>query len=183
MTDKDLIGLLKGMVSIPSFSREEGPVADYIEGWLRANGLEPRRIGNNIRENDIQLRYGRGFDHNWCLDGEGMRSVCLVEDPVSGRTVEIITDQKGLQFYSGNFFDGKDVGKNGKPIPFRSALTLEARGLRFTATSAHQPLVEKSKVRTPRTFRIQSTPAAIRARPKAIFKDCFMVNSFYGGQR
>ena len=88
----------------------------------------PRRIGNNIRENDIQLRYGRGFDHNWCLDGEGMRSVCLVEDPVSGRTVEIITDQKGLQFYSGNFFDGKDVGKNGKPIPFRSALTLEAQG-------------------------------------------------------
>ena len=48
MTDAELIGLLKGMVSIPSFSREEGPVADYIEGWLRAHGLEPCRKGNNL---------------------------------------------------------------------------------------------------------------------------------------
>jgi acetylornithine deacetylase len=48
MTNDELTGLLKGMVSIPSFSREEGPVADYIEGWLRAHGLEPRRIGDNL---------------------------------------------------------------------------------------------------------------------------------------
>ena len=48
MTDAELIGLLKGMVSIPSFSREEGPVADYIEGWLRAHGLTPCRKGNNL---------------------------------------------------------------------------------------------------------------------------------------
>ena len=48
MTDLELIGLLKGMVSIPSFSREEGPVADFIEGWLRTHGLETRRIGNNL---------------------------------------------------------------------------------------------------------------------------------------
>ena len=48
MNDVQLVELLKGMVRIPSFSREEGPVADYIEGWLRANGLAPRRIGNNL---------------------------------------------------------------------------------------------------------------------------------------
>ena len=48
MMDTELIDLLKGMVSIPSFSREEGPVADYIEGWLRAHGLEPRRTGHNL---------------------------------------------------------------------------------------------------------------------------------------
>ena len=48
MKDAELIDLLKGMVSIPSFSREEGPVADYIEGWLRAHGLEPRRTGHNL---------------------------------------------------------------------------------------------------------------------------------------
>ena len=48
MTERELIDLLKGMVSIPSFSREEGPVADFMEGWLRAHGLEPRRIGDNL---------------------------------------------------------------------------------------------------------------------------------------
>ena len=48
MTDRQLIELLKGMVAIPSFSREEGPVADYIEGWLRSQGLAPKRKGNNI---------------------------------------------------------------------------------------------------------------------------------------
>jgi len=48
MKEHDLIDLLKGMVSIPSFSREEGPVADFMEGWLRTHGLEPRRIGDNL---------------------------------------------------------------------------------------------------------------------------------------
>lgn len=48
MTDRELIDLLKGMVSIPSFSREEGPVADFMEGWLRTHGLEPSRIGDNL---------------------------------------------------------------------------------------------------------------------------------------
>lgn len=48
MTDRDLIDLLKGMVSIPSFSREEGPVADYIQGWLELHGLKPHRRGNNL---------------------------------------------------------------------------------------------------------------------------------------
>lgn len=68
------------------------------------------------------------YDHNWCLDGEGLRSVCQVEDPVSGRTVEVITDQKGLQVYSGNFFNGSENGKNGKPLSCRSTLVLEAQG-------------------------------------------------------
>lgn len=85
-------------------------------------------IGQFIGEDNEQLRFGRGYDHNWCLDGEGMRSVCKVQDPVSGRTVEVITDQPGLQFYSGNFFDGGENGKNGKPLGFRSSLALEAQG-------------------------------------------------------
>lgn len=68
------------------------------------------------------------YDHNWCLDGEGFRSVCLVEDPETGRSVEVITDQPGLQFYSGNFFNGSERGKNGKKITYQSALVLEAQG-------------------------------------------------------
>ena len=88
----------------------------------------PHAIGQFIREENQQLRFGRGYDHNWCLDGEGMRSVCKVQDPVSGRSVEVITDQCGLQFYSGNFFNGGEAGKNGKPLEFRSSLALEAQG-------------------------------------------------------
>lgn len=88
----------------------------------------PHAIGQFIREENQQLRFGRGYDHNWCLDGEGMRPVCKVQDPVSGRSIEVITDQCGLQFYSGNFFNGGEAGKNGKPLEFRSSLALEAQG-------------------------------------------------------
>ena len=88
----------------------------------------PHAIGQFIREENQQLRFGRGYDHNWCLDGEGMRPVCKVQDPVSGRSIEVITDQCGLQFYSGNFFNGGEAGKNGKPLIFRSSLALEAQG-------------------------------------------------------
>ena len=88
----------------------------------------PHSLGERINQPDVQLQYGHGYDHNWCLDGEGMREVCRVEDPVSGRSVAVITDQKGLQLYSGNFFDGSENGKNGKPLGFRSSLVLEAQG-------------------------------------------------------
>ena len=68
-----------------------------------------------------------GYDHNWCLDGEGFRRVALLSEPVSGRRMEIRTDQSGLQFYSGNFFDGSYAGKQGRPIVHRGALALETQ--------------------------------------------------------
>ena len=94
---------------------------------LLAHEISPR-WQTFINEENEQLRFGHGYDHNWCLDGEGMRTACKVQDPVSGRTIEVITDQPGLQFYSGNFFDGGEAGKNGKPLGFRSSLVLEAQG-------------------------------------------------------
>ena len=77
-------------------------------------------IGQFIGKENEQLKNARGYDHNWCLDREtdGMERVCKVSDPVSGRYVEVITDQPGLQFYSGNFFEGAD---------YRGALVLEAQ--------------------------------------------------------
>ena len=68
-----------------------------------------------------------GYDHTWCLDGNGLRSVALLNEPVSGRAMEIFTDQKGLQFYSGNFFDGSYAGKDGRIIGNRCALALETQ--------------------------------------------------------
>ena len=90
---------------------------------------EPHLIGERIGLPDGQLLNARGYDHNWCIDKTttGVEPVCLVWDPVSGRSVEVLSDQPGLQFYSGNFFDGSENGSNGKPLSFRSSLALETQ--------------------------------------------------------
>ena len=68
-----------------------------------------------------------GYDHNWCLDDKGLRRVARLSEPVSGRVMDILTDQPGLQFYSGNFFDGSYSGKQGRLIGHRCALALETQ--------------------------------------------------------
>ena len=74
----------------------------------------PQPIGARIRQTHEQLRLGRGYDHNFCLDRgrtDGPRLAARVEHPASGRVMELLTDQPGLQFYSGNFLDGTALGK------------------------------------------------------------------------
>lgn len=68
-----------------------------------------------------------GYDHNWCIDGKGFRKVLRVCEPVSGRIMDVYTDQPGIQFYSGNFFDGSYAGKEGRIIGHRCALALETQ--------------------------------------------------------
>lgn len=68
-----------------------------------------------------------GYDHNWCLAGEGPRKVASLLEPVSGRRMDVYTDQPGMQFYSGNFFDGSYAGKGGRTIGYRCALALETQ--------------------------------------------------------
>ena len=89
----------------------------------------PHAIGQLIGVDNEQLHNGRGYDHNWCIDKEceGVELLCRVTDPVSGRFVELLSDQPGLQFYSGNFFDGCEAGSNGNVLDFRSSLALEAQ--------------------------------------------------------
>jgi aldose 1-epimerase len=72
-------------------------------------------IGARIRNNDPQLIIGRGYDHNWVLDrrGSGLELAARARDPKSGRVLEVLTDQPGMQFYSGNFLDGTLVGTSG----------------------------------------------------------------------
>jgi len=86
-------------------------------------------IAAGINADDDQIRYGKGYDHNWVLNkkpGEpGLAAVCY--EPVSGRVMEVQTDQPGLQLYTGNWLDGSDKGKDGKVYGFRSALCLETQ--------------------------------------------------------
>ncbi|SOD15082.1 aldose epimerase family protein [Pedobacter xixiisoli] len=89
-----------------------------------------KAIGEHIDQKDQQLKNGLGYDHNWVLDKKGTDSIQLaaeVFEPVSGRLMQIYTDQPGLQFYSGNFFDGKTKGKYGKAIKHREAVALETQ--------------------------------------------------------
>jgi aldose 1-epimerase len=88
----------------------------------------PQPIGARIREGHEQLRLGRGYDHNYCLDGgrtDTPRLAARVEHPASGRVMELLTDQPGLQFYSGNFLDGTAAGKNGRLHRQSDAFCLE----------------------------------------------------------
>jgi aldose 1-epimerase len=86
-------------------------------------------VGARIGADDEQLHLGHGYDHNWVLDSGGgkLAEAAEVYDPSSGRVLKVLTDQPGIQFYSGNFLDGSIKGKGGKPLEFRSALCLETQ--------------------------------------------------------
>ncbi|SFD58614.1 aldose epimerase family protein [Massilia yuzhufengensis] len=87
----------------------------------------PRPIGSRIMEDDVQLRHGLGYDHNFALNkpqGKTMTRAAHVREPVSGRVLELFTEEPGVQFYSGNFLDGSLAGK-GRAYAHRSGFCLE----------------------------------------------------------
>ncbi len=86
-------------------------------------------IGSRIDQDDEQLKYGLGYDHNWVLFSYtgAMRMVASVYEPTSGRVMEVYTTEPGLQFYSGNFLDGTITGKNGVVYQHRTGLCLETQ--------------------------------------------------------
>lgn len=89
----------------------------------------PRSIGSRIGVKDEQLRLGGGYDHNWVLNSSGtgaLKLAAVLIDPTSGRSLEIRTTQAGLQFYSGNFLDGKPSGA-GTVFKYRTGLCLETQ--------------------------------------------------------
>jgi aldose 1-epimerase len=87
-------------------------------------------IGARIEDVDEQLKLGRGYDHNWVLNAprsdSTLRPAAVLSDPVSGRILEIRTTQPGLQFYSGNFMNGKQAGQ-GSVFGYRTGLCLETQ--------------------------------------------------------
>ena len=82
-------------------------------------------IGERIGENYEQLILGRGYDHNYILYNTQEIDVTVYE-PVSGRVLEVITDQPGMQLYTGNFLDGTKTGHGGKVFNHRSGMCLES---------------------------------------------------------
>jgi aldose 1-epimerase len=95
---------------------------------------KPKTIGLDLpmEENNEQLINGFGYDHNFVLNkpvsGEMSWAATIVE-PVSGRRMEIFTEEPALQFYGGNFMDGSDMGKHGKTFDYRESFALETQHL------------------------------------------------------
>ncbi len=89
----------------------------------------PTAIGSRINDNFEQLKLAKGYDFNWVLNNYNgkVREVADVYEPTTGRYLQVFTDQPGLQFYSGNFLDGKTIGKNGVAYQFRTGFCLEAQ--------------------------------------------------------
>jgi aldose 1-epimerase len=96
----------------------------------------PTAIGARIGADDQQLRFGRGYDHNWVLDGA---DAARLEDPTTGRRLEIRTTEPGIQFYSGNFLDGTLEGKHGGAYAHRTGLCLETQHFPDSPNHANFP--------------------------------------------
>ncbi len=90
-----------------------------------------KAIGRDIDQQNEQLVFGLGYDHNWILNKDGKEGelslAAQVYEPSSGRVMEIYTTEPGIQFYCGNFLDGRLKGKSGKPYVHRGGFCLETQ--------------------------------------------------------
>lgn len=89
----------------------------------------PHKIGQRIDADDEQIKFGGGYDHNFVLNkpGREMSLAARVYEPTTGRVMEVHTTEPGIQFYSGNFLDGSNVGKGGKAYHHRNGFCLETQ--------------------------------------------------------
>lgn len=88
------------------------------------------QVGAGIRSSHPQMLIGRGYDHNWVLNQEDMGAMTLaarLQDPDSGRVLEVMTTEPGMQFYAGNFLHGDIVGSSGEMYRMGDGLALETQ--------------------------------------------------------
>ncbi len=113
---------------------------------------KPAPIGGRIDAADDQLKAGGGYDHNFVLRGAAgeLRLAARVVEPKSGRVLEMLTTEPGVQFYSGNFLDGTIVGRSGKGYARRSGFCLEAQHF---PDSPNQPGFPSAVLRPGQTYR------------------------------
>jgi len=112
----------------------------------------PTVVGERIDADFEALRFAGGYDHCWVVRGENgvVRPAARVSDPVSGRFMEVSTDQPGIQFYAGNFLDGSYAGKGGVRYARRTGLCLETEGF---PDAPNQPVFPSCVLRPGETYR------------------------------
>ncbi|MGB2403565.1 MAG: aldose epimerase family protein [Akkermansiaceae bacterium] len=103
----------------------------------------PKAVGRDIAQKNEQLQYGGGYDHNFVLNKGGkageMTLAASIFEPESGRFLEIFTEEPGIQFYCGNFLDGRLKGKAGRPYSHRGAIVLETQHYPDSPNQPHFP--------------------------------------------
>ncbi|HET8547953.1 MAG TPA: aldose epimerase family protein, partial [Bryobacteraceae bacterium] len=102
---------------------------------------QAHEIGERIDSNDEQIRYGKGYDHNFVLNGNAgsLRSAARVTEPHAGRVLEVLTTEPGVQFYTGNFLDGSVRGKGGRSYQHRTGFCLETQHFPDSPNKAQFP--------------------------------------------
>jgi aldose 1-epimerase len=110
-----------------------------------------RRVGEQIRADDEQIRIAAGYDHTWVFDKPAgqLARAALVLDPASGRALEMSTTEPGVQFYAGCQLDGSVIGRDGQPIRQYGALCLEAQHF---PDSPNQPQFPSTTLRPGETY-------------------------------
>ena len=115
----------------------------------------PRTPGERIDDPNEQLKLAKGYDQNWILIrpemGPGMLSLAArIEEPgISGRVMEIYTDQPGIQFYTGNVLDGTDKGKGGKVYDQHAGFCFETQ---HYPDSPNEPSFPSTELRPGQTY-------------------------------
>lgn len=115
----------------------------------------PAAIGARINQDDQQLKFGGGYDHNWVLRGGGgsLKPVAEVFEPGTGRVMQVLTTEPGLQFYTGNFLDGSIRGKQGKVYNRRYAFCMETQHF---PDSPNKPQFPSTVLKPGTTYRSQT---------------------------
>ncbi|WP_242141177.1 aldose epimerase family protein [Sphingomonas sp. TREG-RG-20F-R18-01] len=114
----------------------------------------PHAVGPRVRDGrDTQIAYGRGYDHNWVV-GTAVTAqphlMAKVTEPLSGLGFELWSNQPGLQFYSGNFFDGTVVGKGGQIYRMGDAIVMEPQ---LFPDAPNQPKFPSARLDPGQTYR------------------------------
>jgi len=110
----------KGLIPTGELKEVKGTPMDFTQ---------PAAIGARINEDDEQLVFGGGYDHNWVLNrtDKNLALIAIVIEPTTGRIMEVLTTEPGLQFYSGNFLDGTITGKGKMVYEHRNGFCLETQ--------------------------------------------------------
>jgi len=112
----------EGLIPTGEITSVEGTPFDF---------RRPVAIGKRIDSENEQLRLGKGYDHNWVINKDAtnkeIRLAAKMMEPISGRTMEVYTNEPGIQFYSGNFLNGSDIGKKRIAYNYRTAFCLETQ--------------------------------------------------------
>ena len=115
---------------------------------------KPETIGKRINDNNVQLKDGKGYDHNFVLNKHDIKTpIATVIGDKSGIKMEVFTEEPGLQFYSGNFMQAKNVMKRGLKDEFRTSFAMETQ---HYPDSPNQPQFPSTELKPGQTYKTQS---------------------------